>query len=91
MAGLPVNLEFLKRLAAHPAFVSAADLTTAFIKDHQEDLMAPRLLSPAVAAVAAVARHLLEARWPAAPYLYSQLSVVGLPALSSPPCPPRLT
>ena len=32
VSGLPVNIEFLKRLAAHPEFESAADLTTAFIK-----------------------------------------------------------
>ncbi|KAG1663236.1 hypothetical protein FOA52_004437 [Chlamydomonas sp. UWO 241] len=60
VAGLPVNLPFLQRLAGHPAFESADDLTTAFIKEHLAVLMAPQLMLPRVMALAGVARHLME-------------------------------
>ncbi len=61
VAGLPLNLRFLRRLAAHPAFISAgSNLTTAFIATHREELLAPQVLPLHVAALAAVARHLFE-------------------------------
>jgi len=52
-------VEFLKRLARHPAFV-AAELDTSFIAKHLESLTAAAELSATVVAVAAVARHLLN-------------------------------
>ncbi|GAX85795.1 hypothetical protein CEUSTIGMA_g13210.t1 [Chlamydomonas eustigma] len=60
VAGLPVNLEFLKQITVHPKFKSAEDLTTAFIKENHDVLMPPQRLSEVDVAVAAVARHLLE-------------------------------
>lgn len=34
VAGLPTNLSYLKRLAAHPEFIGL-DLDTGFVKRHQ--------------------------------------------------------
>ncbi|GLC58882.1 hypothetical protein PLESTB_001413000 [Pleodorina starrii] len=65
VSGLPTNVPFLLRLATHPAFVAAAapaDLTTAFIQQHREQLLAPQIVPQEVAAMAAVARHLLSVR-----------------------------
>ncbi|WOJ89064.1 acetyl/propionyl/methylcrotonyl-CoA carboxylase subunit alpha [Methylocapsa polymorpha] len=44
IVGLPTNVEFLRRVAAHEAFAEAA-LDTGFIERHRNDLLAP--LSPA--------------------------------------------
>lgn len=60
MAGLPTNLEFLRRLAAHPSF-QAADLDTTFIKKHQGELLKITPPPAEAAALAAVARYLLAA------------------------------
>ncbi|KAG2501903.1 hypothetical protein HYH03_000401 [Edaphochlamys debaryana] len=64
VGGLPTNVPFLIRLATHPAFAAASpeELTTAFIGRHREALLAPQPLSSEVAALAAVARHLLRVR-----------------------------
>jgi 3-methylcrotonyl-CoA carboxylase alpha subunit len=50
VAGLPTNVPFLIRLATHPAFVTAglADLNTAFIAQHRDELMAPQPVPPEV-------------------------------------------
>ncbi|KAG2445199.1 hypothetical protein HYH02_008667 [Chlamydomonas schloesseri] len=64
VAGLPTNIPFLLRLATHPDFVAATrtELTTAFIARHREALLAPQPVPDEVAALAAVARHLLAVR-----------------------------
>lgn len=59
VSGLPTNVEFLKRLARHPAFV-AAELDTSFIAKHLDSLTAAAKPPATVVAVAAVARHLLN-------------------------------
>ncbi|KAJ3182646.1 Methylcrotonoyl-CoA carboxylase subunit alpha, mitochondrial [Geranomyces variabilis] len=41
VAGLHTNIEFLKALAAHPAFI-AADVETGFIPKYEKDLLPPR-------------------------------------------------
>lgn len=66
VSGLPTNVEFLKRLCAHPAF-AACDLDTSFIARHLDALLARAHISPEVLALAAVADHLLQVRvlpWP---------------------------
>lgn len=66
VAGLPTNLEFLQRLAAHPAF-EGLELDTGFIQRYQSELLAPAPVEPELAAVAAVARcKMLAARAAAA-------------------------
>jgi hypothetical protein len=60
VAGLPTNLHFLQRLSAHPSFMAAQDLDTGFIARHGAQLLAPEPLTPEVAALAAVARHLIK-------------------------------
>ncbi|KAF5840165.1 hypothetical protein DUNSADRAFT_17512 [Dunaliella salina] len=59
VAGLPTNLQFLQRLCAHPAFV-AADLDTGFLARHLPDLLTPQPIPMGVAALAGVARHLMQ-------------------------------
>ena len=61
VSGLPTNIPFLRRLAAHPAF-AAAELDTSFIGQHL-DALTQRAPPPApVAALAAVTDHLLQVR-----------------------------
>ncbi|KAG2439506.1 hypothetical protein HXX76_004860 [Chlamydomonas incerta] len=64
VAGLPTNIPFLLRLAAHPDFAAAtrSELTTAFIARHRDALLAPQPVPDEVAALAAVSRHLLAVR-----------------------------
>ncbi|PNW82205.1 hypothetical protein CHLRE_06g278098v5 [Chlamydomonas reinhardtii] len=64
VAGLPTNIPFLLRLATHPDFAAAtrSELTTAFIARHRDTLLAPQPVPDEVAALAAVARHLLAVR-----------------------------
>lgn len=57
--GLPTNRDFLRRIARHPSFVSA-DLDTSFIEKHKDSLLAPQAVPLGVAALAAVANHLLD-------------------------------
>ena len=57
--GLPTNRDFLRRIARHPSFVSA-DLDTSFIEKHKDSLLAPQAVPQRVAALAAVANHLLD-------------------------------
>ena len=59
MSGLPTNQAFLKRLAAHPAFI-AAELDTSFIQKHHASLLHPQPLPPHVVALAAIADHFLQ-------------------------------
>ncbi|GFR43476.1 hypothetical protein Agub_g4560 [Astrephomene gubernaculifera] len=68
VSGLPTNIPFLRRLAAHPGLLSAApaELNTAFIARHREELLRPQEVPGEVAALAAVARHLLTVRKQAA-------------------------
>ena len=57
--GLPTNRDFLRRIARHPSFVNA-DLDTSFIEKHKDSLLAPQAMPREVAALAAVANHLLD-------------------------------
>ena len=57
--GLPTNRDFLRRIARHPSFVNA-DLDTSFIEKHKDSLLAPQAVPRDVAALAAVANHLLD-------------------------------
>ncbi len=50
VCGLPTNLEFLKRCAAHEAF-AAADLDTGFIGRHLRDLLRPVALDAKVSSL----------------------------------------
>ena len=59
VGGLPTNLGFLQRLAAHPAF-QAAELDTSFIKQHEAALMSQPRVSDVLAACAALAYHLWQ-------------------------------
>lgn len=61
VSGLPTNIAFLQRLAAHPAF-AAAELDTGFIARHLESLT-QRMDPPLpIIALAAVTDHLLQTR-----------------------------
>ena len=59
VSGLPTNQAFLKRLAAHPAFI-AAELDTSFIQKHHASLVDSPPLHDHVIALAAVADHMLQ-------------------------------
>ena len=68
VSGLPTNQAFLKRLAAHPAFV-AAEVDTSFIQKHHASLVDCPPLPRHVTALIAIADHLLQiqqvsAEWP---------------------------
>lgn len=68
VSGLPTNQAFLKRLAAHPAFI-AAELDTSFIQKHHASLVDCQPLPQHITALIAVADHLLQvqqasANWP---------------------------
>ena len=62
VSGLPTNVEFLKRLCAHPAF-AACDLDTSFIARHLDELLQRTTPSAEVLALAAVTDHLLQSGW----------------------------
>ena len=74
VSGLPTNVEFLKRLCAHPAF-AACDLDTSFIARHLDALLARTPPSAEVLALAAVTDHLLQVRVRTAPLSTSPLRV----------------
>uniref|UniRef100_A0A7S0R532 Uncharacterized protein n=1 Tax=Chlamydomonas leiostraca TaxID=1034604 RepID=A0A7S0R532_9CHLO len=64
VAGLPTNLAYLHRLASHNAFSTprcGSELDTGFIPRHASMLLHPQPLPPSVAALAGVARWLLQA------------------------------
>lgn len=84
IGGLKTNINFLRRIIAHPAF-AAAELDTGFIPRHQEQLLpAPGTLSDAFwsAAAQAVAQSLPQlARQddPASPWSFNSGLRAGLP------------
>jgi 3-methylcrotonyl-CoA carboxylase alpha subunit len=85
IGGLKTNINFLRRIIAHPAF-AAAELDTGFIPRYQEQLLpAPGTLSDAFwnAAAQAVAQSLPQLSRnddPASPWSFSSGLRAGLPA-----------
>ena len=59
IAGLSTNIKFLSDCAAHPGFV-AADVTTDFIADHQDDLLVDQEAPVSILTAAGVAAAMLQ-------------------------------
>ena len=56
VSGLHTNLDFLRRIVAHPAF-AAGELDTQFISKHRQQLFAAEQLTPDLWALAAALLH----------------------------------